>query len=38
MELSNRIYHFFEDRAKDVLVECVNLGLGYTAVTNGRDF
>jgi len=33
MELDDRIYCFFEDKAREVTVECVNLGLGYTAVT-----
>lgn len=33
MELDDRMYRFFEDKARDVLVEQVSLGLGYTAVT-----
>ncbi|SEM04143.1 hypothetical protein SAMN04489760_10318 [Syntrophus gentianae] len=33
MELDERMYRFFEDRARDVLVETVTLGLGYSAVT-----
>jgi len=33
MELNDRIYRSFEKRAREVLVECIILGLGYTAVT-----
>ncbi|OPY89912.1 MAG: hypothetical protein A4E72_00943 [Syntrophus sp. PtaU1.Bin208] len=33
MELDERMYRFFEDRVRDVLVETVTLGLGYSAVT-----
>lgn len=33
MELNERIYSFFESKAREVTVECLNLGLGYTAAT-----
>ncbi|WP_202943565.1 DUF364 domain-containing protein [Syntrophus aciditrophicus] len=33
MELDEKIYRFFENRGRDVTVEYLNLGLGYTAVT-----
>ncbi len=33
MKLNERLYDLFADKAKDVTVELVNLGLGYTAVT-----
>jgi len=33
MELDDRMYRFFEAKARDVLIEQVTLGLGYTAVT-----
>ncbi len=33
MEVDDRMYRFFEDKARDVFVEQVSLGLGYTAVT-----
>jgi len=33
LELNDRIYRFFENRAREVMVESLTLGLGYTVVT-----
>lgn len=33
MELNDRIYSFFKNKAQEVTVECLTVGLGYTAVT-----
>jgi uncharacterized protein (DUF4213/DUF364 family) len=33
MELNNRLYNLFIDKAREVTIEIVSIGLGYTAVT-----
>ncbi|MDY6934112.1 MAG: DUF364 domain-containing protein [Spirochaetota bacterium] len=32
MDLNDRLYEIFKDRAKDVAIDTINIGLGYTAV------